>query len=84
MNNLAEYDPQRANGLLDEMGLQWDRNNQFRLRPDGKVLEAQVWVNNESQSLIDITELVKEYWEDIGVKIDRRTGDIETSRQRTC
>ena len=43
------------------MGLQWDSNNQFRLRPDGKVLEAQVWVNNESQSLIDITELVKEY-----------------------
>ena len=81
-NHLAEYDPQRANALLDEMGLQWDSNNEFRLRPDGKVLEAQVWINNESQSLIDISELVKEYWEDVGLKVDMRTGDVDLVETR--
>ena len=33
-----EFDPERANALLDEMGLGWDNNRQFRLRPDGKRL----------------------------------------------
>jgi len=35
----AEYDPQRANKLLDEMGLEWDKDHQYRLRPDGKIVE---------------------------------------------
>ncbi len=33
-----EYDPERANELLDEMGLKWDKNHQYRLRPDGEKL----------------------------------------------
>lgn len=34
----AEYDPDRANQLLDDMGLVWDDDHEFRLRPDGENL----------------------------------------------
>ena len=34
----AQYDPDQANQMLDELGLEWDRNNEFRLRPDGERL----------------------------------------------
>jgi peptide/nickel transport system substrate-binding protein len=34
----TEYDPDKANRLLDEMGLDKQNSNGFRLRPDGKEL----------------------------------------------
>ena len=34
----AQFDPDRANQMLDELGLEWDRNREFRLRSDGKRL----------------------------------------------
>jgi peptide/nickel transport system substrate-binding protein len=67
----AEYDPAKANKLLDEIGLiQRDAEN-FRLRPDGKTLavaiEIPIWV--------DLTpyELVRSYWEKIGIKVVLKT-----------
>ena len=33
-DHYAEYDPDRANELLDEMGLEWDANGEYRLRPE--------------------------------------------------
>ncbi len=41
-----------------------------------------MWINNESESLIDISELVKEYWEDVGLKVDMRTGDVDLVETR--
>ena len=33
-----EYDRDKANKLLDEIGLQWDSEHKYRLRPDGETL----------------------------------------------
>jgi len=67
----AEYDPQRANQLLDEMGLKWDKDHEYRLRPDGKTLSitgeyALQWLGTYPAK---VTELIKEYWKKIGIKL---------------
>ena len=70
-NYFIQYDPDKANQLLDEMGLQWDSGHQVRLRPDGKPLAftmstTPVGVAPE----VEILELISEQWAKVGVKVD--------------
>lgn len=65
----ADYDPERANALLDDMGLEWDATRTLRLWPNGERLIIS-WDLYESETPKGpITELVTEYWRDIGVEI---------------
>lgn len=65
----AEYDLDKANALLDEMGLQWDGDRQFRLRPDGKPLEILGEHALDYLSYADsLLQMVAKNWADIGVK----------------
>jgi len=66
-----EYDPKRANELLNEIGLTERDKEGYRLRPDGKPLSlvAELLVG-EAGETIDMWELVKSYWKEIGVKVD--------------
>jgi len=65
-----QYDVAQANAWLDEMGLKWDAAKKVRLRPDGKPLSLTL------QFLVGgITapyELIKEYWDAVGVSIELR------------
>ncbi len=66
----AQYDPERANKLLDEMGLKWDENHEYRLRSDGKTLSIVAeyclqWLGTRPG--IEM-ELIKEYWKKVGIK----------------
>lgn len=65
----AEYDPDRANALLDEMGLGWDRNRQIRLRSDGQPLQI---VLETTEEFAPMAELVAEHWSAIGVATTMR------------
>jgi peptide/nickel transport system substrate-binding protein len=58
------YDPDEASRLLDEMGLTEFSRDGFRLLPDGKELQVII----ECRRLVELFELVKEFWEDVGVK----------------
>jgi len=75
----AEYNPQEANRLLDEMGLKWDKNHEYRLRPDGRplfiVMEFEI---GEESPRLAVSELVKEYWEEVGVKIDIKVSGLRS------
>jgi len=67
----AQYAPERANELLDEMGLIWDENDEYRLRPDGKILSivseyCLQWLGAYPGQE---AELIKEYWKEIGIKL---------------
>ena len=63
----AEYNTEEANRLLDEMGLKWDKNHEYRLRPDGKRL---AWtLETHAAAFTPTNELVKEYWEAIGCQM---------------
>ncbi len=65
----ADYDPARANELLDEMGLQWDARREFRLRPDGQP----VTINMQFVERYDpISQLLQEYWQAVGVRVTLR------------
>ena len=66
-----EYDPKKANELLDEIGLTERGEDGYRLRPDGKTLSLLVDLNvGEAGETIDMWELVKSYWEKIGIKVN--------------
>ena len=63
----AEFDPDRANQLLDEIGLNERDSEGWRLRPDGKRLEI---VIETRQPLLwpDVADMVSTYWNNVGVK----------------
>ena len=63
-----KYDPDKASALLDEIGLTARDGDGFRLGPDGKVL---VLLVEYAEAFTDPTmfELMKEYWQDVGLKI---------------
>jgi len=64
----AEYDPERANKLLDEIGLKRGPDG-YRLRPDGKRLEI-VIETRQPLPWPDVAEMVSKYWNAVGVKTD--------------
>ena len=74
----VEYKPDEANRLLDEMGLKWDENRKWRMRPDGKRLSfVNVWDEGRTY-LTSATELVTEYWAAVGVEMLQRPMDVAT------
>jgi peptide/nickel transport system substrate-binding protein len=70
-NASAEYDPDAANSLLDEMGLKWDENHEYRLRSDGETLTVVLEDCDVGaiRGYSKIRPLLEEYWKAIGVKI---------------
>ena len=63
----AAYDPGAANKLLDEMGLKWDDNREFRLRPDGERLTMPITYYEVFPACTAGSQLASKYWKDIGV-----------------
>ncbi|MGQ9632429.1 MAG: ABC transporter substrate-binding protein [bacterium] len=63
-----EYDPARANRLLDEMGLTKRDSEGFRLRPDGKPLVLTIEYAPVFGSWGPTSELVKSHWEKVGIR----------------
>ena len=63
----TDFDPDQANKLLDEMGLNKRDKDSFRVRSDGKTLSIVINVHN-IETYLPISELVAEFWNDIGVK----------------
>ena len=66
----ADFDPDRANALLDEMGLEWNAAGTHRLWPVSKQPIIISWNLVEIETPKGpITQLVTEYWKAIGVEI---------------
>ncbi len=74
----AEFDLERANALLDEMGLVWDDNQEFRLRPDGERLVLPIDYYDVTPPATPGGELVREFWVEIGVdtKVEQVNGQF--------
>ena len=66
----AEFDLDKANALLDEMGLEWNADKTRRLLPESKRDMVIAWDLVETETPKGpITELITEYWKAIGVEI---------------
>jgi peptide/nickel transport system substrate-binding protein len=73
----ADYDVNRANDLLDEMGLEWDANDEYRLRPDGDRLTMEVTVTTTHLPFyMPTTELAVEYWRELGIDANIKPADL--------
>ncbi len=73
----ADYDPDQANALLDEMGLTMGDDG-VRMRPDGQPLAIVLW---DAINRIPMSELVAEYWEAVGVDVEINPSTREAFKQ---
>jgi peptide/nickel transport system substrate-binding protein len=67
--NLIEYDPDRANELLDEMGLTEKDEDGYRLRSDGERVTITYEYAPIFGSWGDIGELLTAQWKDLGIEL---------------
>lgn len=78
----ADYDPEQAAALLDQIGLKRHRGKLYRTLPDGRPLEVIVETTGERPEVADTLQIVAETWRDIGVRLLVRTVDRDVLRNR--
>lgn len=80
----ADYDPERAAALLDEMGLDQKDREGYRLRPDGERLTFTIEYPVVLTPRTPLTELVIQYWNEIGIDARSReiSGELQSQRTR--
>jgi len=77
----VEYDPDRANALLDEVGLKDVDGDGFRELPDGSPFV--VWIVYCTQQVPPrLHELVDGYWEAVGVRVELKEVTPDEYRAR--
>ena len=69
--DFAQHDVALANKLLDEMGLKWDSNKNWRLRSDnGEIVAFEgSWPAEWSSYFENMMDLISGYWEEVGIKM---------------
>ena len=78
----ANLDLERANQLLDKIGLTERDDRGIRLRPDGKPLEIEVHTAGESTEETDVLELIHDSWLKVGIKLYTKPSQREVFRNR--
>ncbi|KAA3632462.1 MAG: ABC transporter substrate-binding protein, partial [Proteobacteria bacterium] len=78
----ATFDLERANQLLDEIGLTGRNEEGVRLMPDGRPLEIVVHTAGESTEQTDVLELIHDTWIKAGIKIFTKPSQREVFRDR--
>ena len=68
-------DADKANALLDEMGMKDLDGDGYRETPSGLKLQWQIWTANEATDIIPVSELLVEFWAGIGLKASVYTTD---------
>jgi len=63
----SDYDPDEANRLLDEMGMDKRGADGFRLAPNGKPFEIPFMVSMDASDIVPATELMVENYKEVGV-----------------
>lgn len=71
----TEYDPDRANELLDGLGLTERNSDGIRLGHDGEPIRIQLFSPSDQVEFNDIAQLVVEQWKEIGIDLDARNAE---------
>lgn len=79
-NAWIDLDVEKANSLLDEMGLKMGDGG-IRILPDGRPAEIVLEGAGNSEET-DVVELLKSYWAKIGIKVFSRNIPRENLRRR--
>lgn len=78
----TEYDPDKANQMLDALGLTERDGNGIRLMGDGNPLSIRVDVRTDTTQQVDSLELMQGYWKDVGVDLQINVIDSALYRER--
>ena len=81
-NAWIDHDPEKANQLLDEVGLHNRNDDGFRLLPDGRPAEITIETPGESTLDTDVLELVTDHWRKIGIALFTHTSQRDIFRSR--
>lgn len=65
----VEYDPARANELLDEIGLTERDVEGYRLLPGGKPLALVVELTTDVGFFVPVSEMVRQHWAEVGIRM---------------
>ena len=77
---MTEFDPDEANLLLDSLGMELGDNG-FRTAPDGSDFMIYLEYCQQAGS-VTTQELIKNYWEDIGIRVELKEVSSEVYRSR--
>jgi peptide/nickel transport system substrate-binding protein len=78
----AQYDPDEANRLLDELGLKRDGDEGPRLLPDGREMEIIVESAGEGTEESDVLRLIADSWAKLGIGLFTKLEQREVFRNR--
>jgi peptide/nickel transport system substrate-binding protein len=71
----GEFSKEKANNILDEVGMTKRDANGFRMTPSGKHISILFEQNPFSQDHIPMGELISEYWKEVGINTSLKAGD---------
>jgi peptide/nickel transport system substrate-binding protein len=71
-NFAAEYDPETARQLLDELGYVDTNGDGWREAPDGSSFVLQMLFYEVTPAAVPGVQLATQYWNDIGLQVDSR------------
>jgi len=71
----TEWDPELANEMLDAIGLTERNGSGTRLLPDGRPISIRIDVSSDLGPLLDVLELVKGHWDEVGIALDVRRSE---------
>lgn len=77
-----EFDPKTADEYLDRAGYTGRDRDGFRLGPDGERISFEIEVKTSLPILVDALELIKGYWENVGIETNIRQLDDSVVGQR--
>ena len=78
----AQYDPVLANRLLDDLGLTERGGGNVRLLPDGRKMGIVVETAGESTTEVDVLELIRDHYREIGIALYIRSSQRDVFRSR--
>ncbi len=78
----AEYDVDKANALLDGLGLTQRDGGGIRLLPDGRPMDLIIETAGEDPAQVDILQLIADQWRKIGVRMHIKPEQREVLRNR--
>ena len=78
----STYEPERANQMLDALGLKRNEPGGLRHLPDGREMSIVVETAGESREQSDVLQLVRDDWRNIGVELLIRESQREIFRNR--
>ncbi len=78
----AQFDPELANRLLDEMGLTERNDRGIRILPDGRPAHVIVETAGESTLETDVLELITDHWRKVGISLSSRPTQRDVFRKR--